>query len=56
MNPSAQKIYANNDSLSFRLHEQARRHRSRMIAGLVARQAAKLSLSVPAQLQIARWG
>ena len=37
MYPVTQNTYRNNDSLSFRLHEQARRHRSRMIAGQIAR-------------------
>jgi len=56
MNPSARKTFPNNDSLSFRLHEQARRERSRALGDLFAKLIERVSLPLPEQLQIARWG
>lgn len=57
MNPSAQQsTYPDKAILSFRLHEAARRNRSRMIWALAARLAGKFSLPLPTQSQIARWG
>jgi hypothetical protein len=56
MNPSTPKTNPSYDSLSLSLHEQARRHRSRVLGAFFARLIAKLSLPAPVQLSIARWG
>jgi hypothetical protein len=56
MNLSTPKTNPSYDSLSLSLHEQARRHRSRMLGAFFARLIARLSLPTAAQLPIARWG
>ena len=55
MNPLVPNTYPNNDGLSFRLQEQARRNRSRLLGDLFARLKERLALPLPPQLQIARW-
>lgn len=42
--------------LSFRLHEQARRHRARAIAALFAGLIGRLSAIRLSQMPLARWG
>lgn len=48
--------YRNHDGLSFRLHEQARRHRARAIAALFAGLIERLSAFRLSQMPVARWG
>lgn len=56
MNPLTRNTYRNFDGLSFRLHQQARRHRSRVMAALFAGLIGRLSALRLPQMPMARWG
>jgi hypothetical protein len=56
MNPITRSTYRDIDSLSSRLHERARRQRSRAMAALFARLLERLSAFRLSQAPVARWG